>query len=190
MFAGLLNKLYKMTWYAFIGASLRDPRLSVRYIGRYTKRAVLAEYRITYYEGKMVRFSFKDYAQGGKTSYKTMPVLAFIGRLIRHIPDCSFPMVRHYGLFSNRWKSTYLPQAREALGLSGQSEPTELYPSQLPWALRQEEYTGENLLYCQKCDIPMVLVDIVFGRWEKVEFWFRECGLRITPGYLRLKPDT
>ena len=55
MFAGLLNKLYKMTLYAFFGASLLDPRFSVSYIGRYTKRAVLAEYRITYYDGKMVQ---------------------------------------------------------------------------------------------------------------------------------------
>ena len=31
-------------------------------IGRYTKRAVMAEYRIVYYDGKIVRFSYKDYA--------------------------------------------------------------------------------------------------------------------------------
>jgi len=45
-FAAVLNKLWSITWYAHIGASLLDPRFSVRYIGRYTKRAVLAEYRI------------------------------------------------------------------------------------------------------------------------------------------------
>ena len=27
----------------------------------YTKRAVMAEYRIVYYDGKIVRFSYKDY---------------------------------------------------------------------------------------------------------------------------------
>ena len=68
----------EMTWYAHIGASLRDPRFTVRYIDRYTKRAVLAEYRITDYDPERgtVRFAFQDYAQGGKTSYKTLPVLA------------------------------------------------------------------------------------------------------------------
>jgi len=91
-FSSLLNKLWAMTWYAFIGASLADPSFSVAYIGRYTKRAVLAEYRITFYDGRMIRFSFKDYAQGGKISYKTLPVNAFIGRLIRHIPDKNFPI--------------------------------------------------------------------------------------------------
>jgi hypothetical protein len=104
-----------MTWYVHIGAAWLDPSGTVRYIGRYTKRAVLAEYRITHYDGRTVRFAFRDYAQGGKTSYKTLPVLAFIGRLIRHIPDKHFKMVRHAGLFATRWKALYLQQARQAL---------------------------------------------------------------------------
>jgi hypothetical protein len=85
-FNKLMSELYKLTWYAHIGACLLDPRATVRYIGRYTKRAVLAEYRITHYDGKVVRFAYKDYAKGGKTSFKTLPVLAFIGRLIRQSP--------------------------------------------------------------------------------------------------------
>jgi len=52
-FASALNKLWPITWYVFIGASLLDPRFSVHYIGRYTKRAVMAEYRIVYYEGRL-----------------------------------------------------------------------------------------------------------------------------------------
>lgn len=101
-FNGLLRKLYDLTWYAHIGACLLDPSASLRYIGRYTKRAVLAEYRITSYDGKKVRFAFKDYAEGGKTSFKTLPVLAFIGRLVRHVPDKHFKMVRYSGLFATR----------------------------------------------------------------------------------------
>ena len=75
----------------------------------------MAEYRITYYDGKIVRFSYKDYAEGGKTSFMTLKVHTFIGRLIRHIPDKHFPMIRYAGLFSNRWKQRYLSQARTAL---------------------------------------------------------------------------
>ena len=107
-FAAMLNKLWSLTWYAYIGASLVDPRFSIQYIGRYTKRAVMAEYRIVYYDGKIVRFSYKDYANGAKTSYMTLKVYTFIGRLIRHIADKHFPMIRYAGLFSNRWKKQYL----------------------------------------------------------------------------------
>jgi len=40
-FAPMLNKLWSLTWWAYIGASLVDPRFSIQYIGRYTKRAVM-----------------------------------------------------------------------------------------------------------------------------------------------------
>ena len=84
----MLNKLWSLTWWAYIGAWLVDPRFSIQYIGGYTKRAVMAEYRIVYYDGKIVGFSYKDYANGAKTSYMTMKVYTFMGRasdgLYRH----------------------------------------------------------------------------------------------------------
>jgi Putative transposase len=138
-FNALLRRVYEMTWYAHIGASLRDPRFTVRYIGRYTKRAVLAEYRITAYnpERGTVRFAFQDYAKGGKTSYKTMPVLAFIGRLIRHIPDKHFKMVRYGGLFATRWREHYLAHARAVLGQSKSEAPETPLVCTLSWQERR-----------------------------------------------------
>jgi hypothetical protein len=58
----IINKLWNITWYAYIGASLLDPRFSPAPggIGRHTKRAVMAEYRITYYDGKVVENSFQN----------------------------------------------------------------------------------------------------------------------------------
>ncbi len=35
-FASMINKLWNLTWYAYIGASLLDPRFSVQYIGQET----------------------------------------------------------------------------------------------------------------------------------------------------------
>ena len=59
----------------------------------------MAEYRIVYDDGKIVRFRDKDYAQGAKTGYMTMKVYTFIGFLIRHIADKHFAMIRYAGLF-------------------------------------------------------------------------------------------
>ena len=157
----MINKLWNLTWYAYIGASLLDPRFSVQYIGRYTKRAVMAEYRIVYYDGTIVRFSYKDYAQGGKISYITMKVHTFIGRLIRHIPDKHFPMIRYAGLFTNRWRKKYLAMARIALNQSESDDHQEdTHPC---WAERQAEYTGNNPLFCPDCAQPMVFVGSFFG---------------------------
>jgi hypothetical protein len=165
----MLNKLWTITWYAHIGASLLDPRFSVRDIGRYSKRAVLAEYRIRYYDGKIVRFTFKDYAKGGKTSCKTLRVNTFIGRLIRHIPDKHFPLIRHAGLFANGQKNKLLTQARAAIGKDQQSEYVK-QPSS--WAERQTAYRGVDPLLCPNCQVRWSISISVFGRWEMVQFYF------------------
>jgi hypothetical protein len=179
-FNRFLSKLYELTWYVHIGAVLLDPRATVRYIGRYTKRAVLAEYRITHYDGKVVRFSFRDYAQGGKTSYKTLPVLAFIGRLIRHVPDKGFKMVRHAGLFAPRWKTRHLEQARAApakakdsggVAEAAQPEQSEV-ASLLPWRERRIATANEDPLRCTSCQVEMQLVGSVFGSHATVAAYF------------------
>jgi hypothetical protein len=174
LFASMINKLWNLTWYAHIGASLLDPRFSVQYIGRYTKRAVMAEYRIVYYNGKIVGFSYKDYAHGGKTSYITIKVHTFIGRLIRHIPDKYLPMIRYAGLFANRWKKKYLSQCRIALN---QPEPddTDAHRHQ-SWAERQAAYTGADPLRCPNCDQPLTFVGNFFGNWEKLQYLFDTAG--------------
>jgi hypothetical protein len=172
-FAALLNKLWSVTWYAFIGTSLLDPRFSVTYIGRYTKRAVMAEYRIVHYDGKIVRFSYKDYAHDGKTSYKTVKVDTFIKRLISHIPEKQFPMIRHTGLFANRWKQRYLTLARHALD---QQRTYREEPGHFSWAERQELYTGVSPLVCSDCRCEMQFVGIVFGKWEDIQDLFSRAG--------------
>lgn len=181
-FAGMLNQLWKITWYAYIGASLLDPRFSVHYIGRYTKRAVMAEYRIVGYNGKSVTFFYKDYAHGGKRSYLSIRVNTFIGRLIRHIPDKYIPMIRYCGLFSNRWKKQYLNDARVALNQSNQS--TKMTREKkgkdenrlLSWAERQKDYTGVNPLICPNCQQELTFVGAQFGNWKELQLLFEAFG--------------
>jgi len=185
-FAAVLNKLWNLTWYAYIGASLLDPRFSVQYIGRYTKRAVMAEYRIIYYDGNLVRFSYKDYAEGGKISCLTLKVSTFISRLIRHIPDKHFPMIRYAGLFSNRWKKQYLSQARTALN---HSDPDDSDTKPLcSWAERQTDYTGANPLICPNCNLPLTFVGTLFGSWKELQYLFDKAGEDSTIPTALLRP--
>lgn len=185
-FAAMLNKLWDVIWYAYIGASLLDPRFSVIYIGRYTKRAVMAEYRIIYYDGKIVRFSFKDYANAGKISYTTVKVNTFIGSLIRHIPDKYFPMIRHAGLFCNRWKKMYVTQARRALNQHDTEENSE---SKLKsWCERQTEYTGFNPLVCPNCNQGLEFYGAYFGNWNFLKRLFDKANRDSTIPQPLLKP--
>jgi hypothetical protein len=146
----------------------------------------MAEYRIVYYDGKIIRFSYKDYAEGKKISYMTLKVDTFISRLIRHIPDKHFPMIRWCGIFANRWKKQYLALARSALkqpfivDSEKQSTPR--------WAERQMNYTGRNPLLCPFCKTELTFIGTVFGNWNELQFIFQHYGKDASiPSYL-LKP--
>ena len=112
---GVISVIAKLCWYINIGERLLEVGMSVKYIGRYTKRPIIAEARIISCDNRWVIFKFKDYAQEGKISIKKMGLFVFIRNLTQHIPDKFFRVVRGYGLFSNRLKGKLLPKARKLL---------------------------------------------------------------------------
>lgn len=73
----------------------------INYIVRYAGRPVLAQSRIKHYDGKTVTFTYTPHGANVLVS-ETVDVLDFIGRLIIHIPDRNFKMIRYYGFYSNR----------------------------------------------------------------------------------------
>jgi len=155
----IMSQVFKLIWYVMIGSCLKEIGFAVRYIGRYTRRPVIAEGRILRYDEKWVVFRCKDYAQGGKRVTKTLRVMDFIGRLVRHIPDKHFRMVRHYGVFANRVRGTKLAASRESLG----QKKAEL-PAAPTWRERWEKRTGRDPLICTRCGMEMVLVGYFFGK--------------------------
>ena len=108
LFAAMINKLWKITWFAYIGASLLDPRFSIQYIGRYTKRAVMAEYRIIYYDGKIIRFSYKDDADTNIQTSWAERQTEYIGINPLQCPNCDKPLTFVGSLFGNWSKLQYL----------------------------------------------------------------------------------
>ena len=115
-----------------------------------------------------------------------MKVHTFIGRLIRHIPDKHFPMIRYAGLFTNRWKKKYLTMARIALNQPESDDYQEdIHPC---WAKRQPEYTGKNPLICSNCVQPMVFVGSFFGNWETLQNLFNRAGRDSTIATALLRP--
>jgi len=174
---GVISVIAKLCWYINIGERLLEIGMSVKYIGRYTKRPVIAEARIIKCDGRWVIFKFKDYAEGGKTSIKKMGIFTFIKYLTQHIPDKHFRVVRGYGLFSNKLKGKLLPKARKLLKQPGPKEK----PPQKNWRERILEYTGKDPLICENCLIEMNLILLGFNI-EKVwlpklniDSWEKSC---------------
>jgi len=86
---------------------------AVNYIVRYTGRPVLAQSRIKAYDGKFVTFTYTPHGCDTPVT-ETISVFDFIKRLIIHIPDREFKMIRYYGFYAvrNRKHALYLRRQR------------------------------------------------------------------------------
>lgn len=154
----LLGHIRKKRWHILIGPSLQSAEKAVRYACRYTKRPVIAEGRIVKFKDGHVTFHFKDYHRGGSRSFKKLPVLVFIDRLVQHLPEKNFRQARHYGLFSNAKRTEYLGRTRQILA---QRKKRRLKP--MNWAQRRKAAGNRKPLSCPRCGHPMELWCLLFG---------------------------
>ncbi len=98
----LVNRLYsqkKNGFYVHARTKMRNARSAAKYIGRYMSRPAIAESRIISWNDKEVKFWYEN-SETGKIETVTMPILQFIGRVVSHIPEKQFKMVRHYGIYA------------------------------------------------------------------------------------------
>lgn len=97
----------KGNWVSFVCPNaLSNPLDIISYIGRYSKRACISEYRIDVVTPESITFTYKDYKaikKGDKEIIKqvTLPWCQFLNRLFQHIPHKGFRMVRYYGIYNN-----------------------------------------------------------------------------------------
>lgn len=145
-----LEDLYSKTWYVNIGRKLPNAKFTVTYIGRYTKRPVIAESRILEYDGNSVLFYFEDQATE-ETLYVRLSVEEFIARLIQHIPDKSFRQIRYAGIFSTRLRSKLIPTVNNLL--ENMKKFVNISIGKL-----QNYFT--EIPHCPKCNCEMVLIGI------------------------------
>ena len=109
-FETFLEKENKKNWRMHIEEPLNDVEHIVKYIGRYTKRACLSEYKITKIEGEYISFECKDYENSPDKKNPIMQELDFhysdfFPRLLQHVPEKYFRTVRYYGLYHNMEKN-------------------------------------------------------------------------------------
>lgn len=97
-------------WRIHFEPAMAIPTQVIRYIGRYSKRACLSEYKITNIEGEYIAFNYKDYKNldfNGKPMIKELRLhyRDFFPRLLQHVPLPYFRLVRYYGAYAARSKA-------------------------------------------------------------------------------------
>ena len=88
-------------FYVYAKPAISNPKDVINYIGRYLGRPVIGMSRIDHYDGQNVTFHYKRH-EDNQLVTETIPATEFIKKLIRHIPDKHFKMLRYYGLYASR----------------------------------------------------------------------------------------
>jgi hypothetical protein len=149
-------QLYNINWVVHLAKPEKNHKRSVKYIARYLKRPPISETNIKEYDGEFVTFVYRDHYSGKKQSVK-MPVFKFIARLIRHIPDKNFRLIRYYNWLSNRTRGKLLPLIETLLGQA--KEPT----TQTDWRTLFIKSFNIDPKLCPNCKTELKLSHIFFG---------------------------
>lgn len=87
---------------------ISSKRKVANYVGRYIRHPAIANTRISDYDGSTVTFwYYEDAIKKDKRQFITLDVEEFIRRIIQHIPEKHFKMIRYYGAYCRKWKRKY-----------------------------------------------------------------------------------
>lgn len=162
----LIYKLLTVTWYVHVGKRLSNAIFTVSYIGRYTKRPAISESRIKSYTGQFVTFVFRDHANNQHV-VKTIPALEFIGKLVRHIPNQHFRIIRYSGLYANRIRSDLLPKVFSLFNQNWEKAKDRLGSISSWWREKIKRLTKVDPLICPSCSVPLMLTLIAHPPRDK-----------------------
>jgi len=147
-FKRFLRALYTKQWVVYCKPPFQNAERVLKYLGRYTHRVALSNDRIVGMEGQRVTFRYRDSADHNLMKRMTLDVFEFIRRFLLHILPEGFMKIRHYGILSNRNRSTRLVRCKELLGVEG-----DLCRADKPeaWQAMFHRITGIDLTRCPAC---------------------------------------
>jgi hypothetical protein len=154
--SSFINCLFHKHWYQHIKSSIENTKLTIDYIGRYTKHPPMAQSRILHYANGFITVLFKDYYLKEKVIH-TFPVFDFILLFIYHIPDKFAKHIMHYGLMANRVRSKYQLLLKK-LGLL----PWANHSEYMSWRARILKFSGKDPLACPLCGSNLLFVNFTY----------------------------
>lgn len=159
------KKLHNNKWQIHLEPPMDTPAAVIRYIGRYSKRACLSEYKITNIEGEYLTFKYKDYKDRIDPKDKKSPAKEkelrlhyskFFPLLLQHVPPPYFRLVRYYGSYA---RFDMIPQEYKATETEQLSEALEI----------EYETSENNPKFCTTCSRKKVYVNTLFDTRKKAD---------------------
>ena len=147
---------HQQGFYVYAKPNLCDPRIVVKYIGRYLGRPVISTSRIDKYDGEMVTFHYNRH-EDEQYIEETIPAMEFIQRLIRHIPEKHFKMIRYGGIYARH------REIDSKLYRAISKSKHHIYRSFNQWRTAILSSFGYDPLVCPDCQHRMEFLELYFN---------------------------
>ena len=148
-FKALMNQLYSITWVTYCKRPFGGPKQVIEYLGRYTHRVAISNYRIQNMADGKVTFKWRDYRDNNQEKLMTLDVFEFIRRFLLHVLPSGFTKIRYYGFLSSRNKAKKLQCCRQVLCVFRVKEPD--YFENTSWQDLLLLLTGVDVRICPAC---------------------------------------
>jgi len=161
-FYRLIDELFSIDWVVYIKESFSNSDSVIEYLGRYTHRIAISNYRILKVDKDEVSFAYKDYKEINTKKTMTLSALDFIRRFMTHVLPSRYVRIRYYGIMSNRNKKSSLEECYEFFEI--ERKIAELSDD---WDDIYLEVTGIDIHICPECGEGRM---IVIGGIEKNQY--------------------
>lgn len=114
----IYDKVFNKDWVVYAKQQFHAPKYVVEYLGRYTHKIAISNYRIRQVDKASGQVSFtakKNYNKGGKKEVIKLSFREFTRRFSLHILPRGFTRIRHFGILSSAWKKEKLPALQKTL---------------------------------------------------------------------------
>lgn len=152
----LCDELAAKDWVVYAKKPFAGPEQVFAYLGRYTHRVAISNYRLASVTDDRVVVATRD----GKTAAMTPE--QFIHRFLQHVLPDNFVKIRHYGLMASGNVKTKLrvaqgllasryANANDGTGDTDTGANAHVEPHEVDWRQLLQELTGLDLTLCPHC---------------------------------------
>lgn len=160
-FRRFLASLRGQAWVVYTKRPFAGPEQVLDYLGRYTHRVAISNYRLLSLDDGVVRFRWRDYADHDRVKVMTLEVDEFLRRFLLHVVPRGFTRIRHFGLLANRTRHATLDRCRQLL--QAPIAPPEDVPPE-PVHVLMQRLTGVDLSRCPVCGEGRMQITAIVAR--------------------------
>ena len=164
-FNRLLRAWWEIDWNVDISDPLNNAGEILRYIARYIKKPPISDRRIREYGCNIVKFTAKDRKSRDRRQKEiiTMTTDYFLSSFLEHVPLEHFPLIRWYGIFSNRSKGKLMPIVQKLIPPSDPVEVPAIKEKGIDlWRRMYKEKFDIDPLVCPICGKELKLIAVFF----------------------------